>query len=422
MAKDRQQARREAIRAGSQGMMSAAPASGSKAYLKIPEGLPLFQPEAEKTYYFRFLPWKAGPFNRSAKKEGDWVWNYFFQVHSRVGLNDESYTCMTTYGKLCAMCAEFQRLQRAGVRGDKAYYQNVLSPIRNKNRELFLVHDMNGPKDNIMVWEESTRNFGDSLREKIDFNPDKYDNIADSEGGWIVAFKPKKETTGSADYVKTTMIELQECKTPVSDAIYEVIQTIDVDSFVVRPAPNTYERLLETRHELPAGQPSGPDAPSVRSSPRSGSLFPALATGENDNGEEEGFDSPPADEEPEPETPPVRQPRPAASSRTATPPPRPAAPARPGTTPSRPAARQPAPEPADEDEPSPAPARPARGAAPTKPAAPPKPAPAPKPQGRKAAAPPEPEAEDFDADAVEDDAVGFDEGEFNEDDGFGEPE
>lgn len=371
----KQPSRREKIVTSARAQLDTAPATSGRNYLRgIPEDIKPYTPKEDEKVYLKFLPWKPSEFNRAAGGQTDiWVWNFFFQVHRRVGFNEESLTCNTTYNKTCPLCLKFNRLRSLGTRGDKKYYEQVLAPIRAQHREIFLVHNMQGPKDNIMYWEEANFNFGDHLRKQIDFDPEKYDNLADPDSGWVVGIKPSKETTGSAPYIKCDTLQFVQAKEPISDAIYNRLFELCPDNWIV-PTPDAMLQKIASMDEQPqqAATRPGPVVVGGWQPPTEEEDFDR-----NGDGNDEGYV---AEEEPAAVAPP-RHPGPARPTA-----PRPA-PAKPPARPTRQAAPEPEPE-AEALQ-----ARPARRpVTPGKAASTPAPAPT-KSAGKRPAPAPEPESE-----------------------------
>ena len=205
-------------------MMDNAPSSGGKRYLKLPKGLKYFVPEVNKTYRLRFLAWPVGAGNPAGK--GNYAPNRYLFVHANVGPNDERVACASKMqGKPCPICDQFSKKRKRGKDWDD------IKDLRPKNREMFLVHDVNDrDSTNLMVWEESTYMFGDYLRAKIASKP-KYQRFADPEKGWVVEVTGKKKAIGANSCTEFTNIDFEEGE-PLSEELLERVDGICLDDYI----------------------------------------------------------------------------------------------------------------------------------------------------------------------------------------------
>jgi hypothetical protein len=246
--KDGKKASRKEIVADAQAMIDSAPSTG-RAYLKLHEGLILFEPEARKDpYRLIFLPWKAGKLNRSRMENG-YAINRFIEVHRNIDPEGTAFLCpYKTRGTACAVCDEFQKRQRVqprdmGEEERKKYWKNELSPFKFQNRELFLIHDLDGEEENLQVWDVATFNFGDHLREAVSMKP-AYKLYASTHKGLVVLVKGKKVAIGSGTNViyGTVQFEKRE-ENPLPDWMLDAIEKYSIDDCLVE-TPNSKLKML----------------------------------------------------------------------------------------------------------------------------------------------------------------------------------
>lgn len=226
---------REARNASAQGMIDSAPSKGSKGtYLKLPAGLKFFMPEINKTYRLIFMTWKAGNFNPAVAK-GSWASNRFIPVHRNIGPNNDSFICSAkAFKKPCPICADFQRLRAEGKDWD------TIKELRPKDRELFLVHDVDGDKNNLQIWDESVHLFGEFLRAKIDRKA-SYKLFADPDQGKLVEVVGKKKVIGKGSCAEFGGIEFED-REPVSD---ELLAKADKYCLDTCPIEIPFDKLKE---------------------------------------------------------------------------------------------------------------------------------------------------------------------------------
>lgn len=236
--------KREARNASAQGMVDSAPSKGSKGtYLKLPAGLKYFMPEINKTYRLIFMTWKAGDFNPATAK-GNWASNRFIPVHRNIGPNNDSFICSAkAFEKKCPICKDFQLLRASGKDWDS------IKELRFKDRELFLVHDVDGDKNNLMVWDESVHLFGDFLRAKI-ARKASYKFFADPDQGKLVEIIGKKKQIGKGSCTEFNGIEFED-RESVSDELLALADKYCLDKM---PIEMDYDKLAELYSQTGAAE------------------------------------------------------------------------------------------------------------------------------------------------------------------------
>lgn len=205
MAKPERERRREEMDASGRGGLDYAPSVSRIAYLNrnaMGKNVTQFRPE-KGSYKLIFLPWKAGK-NNTTGNPGETVVNRYFSTHAMIGPNEEAHLCLAQFGEKCAVCELFQRLKREGEKGNKTYWNNVLAPLKSKNRELWLVHDTEDRKnpENVMLWDESVHLFGDAFR-SVYKKRSAWENFASHKPGrgCIVEFDAEEKAIGQSSCI-----------------------------------------------------------------------------------------------------------------------------------------------------------------------------------------------------------------------------
>jgi hypothetical protein len=94
------------------------------------------------------------------KKKGDWVFQLNYWTHSNVGPNKATVVCPRTFGESCPVCEKEQQLlsnwpYESGSDDSKAYYRDVVAPLKTKNRTLFNIHVDGDDGGKQYLWDTS---------------------------------------------------------------------------------------------------------------------------------------------------------------------------------------------------------------------------------------------------------------------------
>jgi len=104
-------------------------------YLKLPEGVRVFNPEIETVAVIDILPYEVTDKNHMDKIEVDTVWyKKPFKIHREVGVENDSVVCPTTFGKPCPICEH-----QATLREDGDTNEETLKKLNAKYRSLYVV-------------------------------------------------------------------------------------------------------------------------------------------------------------------------------------------------------------------------------------------------------------------------------------------
>lgn len=425
--------------------IDSTPVKGNRAYLKpLPAGITLFEPKEGQAYRLVFMAWQAGKGNRPGPI-GALTLVRHFGVHAQVGVNQVKLACTQhAFSEPCPSCELFADLRadpsnRGFAKGSaeaKAAWNNI-KDFAVKDRELMLVHDIDGRPNNLMLWDESYHQFYKHLvamvskREQwkayghpvrgsvIEVSGTKKDQYGIEFSTIIVTpFSPEMPAPPRELYDKTRKMCIDDLLNFLPYAEYKKILHHKVESAPDETPPDDplgadlppeYETPPEepaVEYEAPAEEAppeyeAAPEEPVYESTLEEATAEyetppeePAAEPEYETPAEEPVYEEPAAEyeepppEEPEPEPvaappPPPRRTPPAAPSKAA--PPKPAVPA--ARPPAKPTAPPAAPARAAAPKPAAPPAKPATPPAKPPAARPPATAPA-KPAARPPAAPP----------------------------------
>lgn len=107
----------------------------SYGYLKLPEGVRVFNPEIETVAAIDIMPYVITDKKHMDKIEVDTVWfKKPFKIHREVGVENDTVVCPTTFGKPCPIC-EHQQVLRDSDETD----EEKLKKLNVKYRDLYVV-------------------------------------------------------------------------------------------------------------------------------------------------------------------------------------------------------------------------------------------------------------------------------------------
>jgi hypothetical protein len=212
---------------------------GGSIYLKIPEGIGTFDVKAE-TYRLDFMPFVAGKGNPRAE-EGEEYFERTFFIHRDVGPNQDWHLCAAkTFGKPCPIC-EFRAKQMADPNAD----EDLVKTLAPKERQLWLLRNLQDDPKQTLLWEYSYHLFGKQLRDKINNadEEDGYDYFADAKDGYTVRVAFAQSDRGK--WKEAVDIEFRQRKTSYDPDIAEEMPCLD-DLLVATPYAKLKALFLQT--------------------------------------------------------------------------------------------------------------------------------------------------------------------------------
>ena len=131
-------------------------AKNFSTYINLPKGVEFLKLEQGKRYKIDIIPYvvsnKDHPLVRDKKMVvgEDYDYMFDFWVHKRIGVDEKQVLCLTTFGKKCPICEEFQRLKEPNP--DKEL-KEILDGLKKKHRAVYYVKNIADGK--YCVFEES---------------------------------------------------------------------------------------------------------------------------------------------------------------------------------------------------------------------------------------------------------------------------
>lgn len=179
---------------------------------------------SEDDHSINIIPYFAGK-NNPKVKEGKSTYFLDLFVHSRVGVNEDSYVCLNrNYGQKCPICEHQAQLRKDGDEDED--YIKSLNPTR---RAIYNVEVLDNPKERakgVQLWEVSHFLFEKELAELAKKKADGgyvYFSDTDTEDGRIVSFRKK----GEGKATKFHALSFEEREEPISDELLDAARCLE---------------------------------------------------------------------------------------------------------------------------------------------------------------------------------------------------
>lgn len=222
--------------------------SGLSSYITLPEGIKIFNPKEDKQYTIDIMPTIAGKHNKFTDK-GDPAAECTFFIHYGVLPGNGSHICLQkTYGKACPTCE-----RQSKMKDDDPNAKELIKKLYPKERQLFLVRDLENDPKQLRIWEISPFNFGDFLDSTLKKIKDpekakKYRNFASLERGLSLELTSKGATMGTTNFLQFPSISFIARKKQYKADDIDGFPVLDQDCLVM-PSAKEIEALYDSGEE-----------------------------------------------------------------------------------------------------------------------------------------------------------------------------
>lgn len=145
--------------------------SGARASITIPQGLSVWKPKKSGTHTIEIIPYKVTdahlrfPPELQFSSPGKWYFERTFYTHAGIGVNNESFTCPArTLNRPCPVCEHRQTLKDT----PKGPERDLFFALKPKDRQMFLIYDLDDTDRGVQLWEVANWNFGRHLDKHIE--------------------------------------------------------------------------------------------------------------------------------------------------------------------------------------------------------------------------------------------------------------
>jgi hypothetical protein len=223
MASAKEKAKDQRRKASASRMVEDHDSGGSRA-LKIPTGIKMLKVNKAGTRRLDFLPYECKVDHNPHADKGSLAVERTYFVHRGIGVNEDQILCAAkTLGKPCPICEKRAELNR----GDGN--QDQVKALRPKERQLWIVIDLDTKEKDIQIWDVSEHLFGRYIRDKIDKQDpgDNYNLFADLEDGKTLKIGVREEKGDGMTWYDCSNIEFKDRDKPYDESILEKVPDLD---------------------------------------------------------------------------------------------------------------------------------------------------------------------------------------------------
>ena len=252
-AKERRKQYRDEVRKAQEDSQARKDDSGKfKSIFKDVTGGMFKCTEGEHT--INIIPFIAGP-NHPTKKEGKSTYILDLFVHGKVGINENSYVCMTkTFGEdhPCPVCEH-----QAELRKQDNFDEEEVKSLNPGRRAIYNieVRDKESDYGKILLWDVSHFLFEKTLVERADSKKGGKIFFADPDDGRSIYFK---RTGKGAKDTKYTILEFEK-REPIPDELLDAAFVIDEKIHYPE-----YDEVYSALHGTPRSSSERPPADEER--------------------------------------------------------------------------------------------------------------------------------------------------------------
>ena len=204
--------------------------AASYGYLNLPKGVKIFNiKEKTREILMDIIPYvvtdKRHP-DRDADENRaivDGLWyKRPFKTHRDIGVNNDTFVCLTSIGKKCPICDYVTEQRRKGAEWDD------LKDIAAKHRNLYAVIPIDSDDHDEVghVWEISRFLFQNELNDQLEEDPDN-GIFPDLEEGLTLKVKLKWKKFGKNSFAETRDITFEERNEQYTEDVLEDVPNLD---------------------------------------------------------------------------------------------------------------------------------------------------------------------------------------------------
>lgn len=202
---------------------------GSYGYLKLPQGISLFKPEAESKVTVDFMCYKVTSKKHLDRDDesglaipGSIWYKRPFKTHDNVGAKNDKVVCLQTFGKKCPICEFAEEERKKGADSD------TLKDLRPKNRSLYVLIPLDSKKyeKKMYLFDISDHIFQKMLNAELKEDEENMD-FPDPENGKSVKLRFVEETFNGRTFAKLNRIDFVERDKQYKESVVDSVPNLD---------------------------------------------------------------------------------------------------------------------------------------------------------------------------------------------------
>ncbi len=247
--------------------------------IRVPDGVTMFKLTSAGSKVISVIGYEAGKGNPFASP-GEFHFERTYYVHSRIGPNQDSYSCPRMNSKQrCPVCEHRARLMQ-----ESDHDKDLVKALKPQERQLFNVYDHSEPDKGVQLWDVAHFYFGKALDLEVK-NGDEEDGYEFFyfQKGLKIRCSVEENTYGGRTSYKVGSVTFK-AREPLDDEIMEAAMNLD-EIPVILPYDKLKAIFLQEEEEEEADEDDEP--------PRKKKKRPPVEDDEDEDEDEDEDDEPP---------------------------------------------------------------------------------------------------------------------------------
>ena len=192
--------------------------------LQLPDGVKFFKVNKAGPIRLNIIPYEVGKLNPYAKR-GELHYEFTYYVHRGIGANNDTIACPAKIMKTeCPIC-EFRQQQIRNPDADP----DLIKQLEPKERQLFVVQDVDNIGAGLQVWDVSYYLFGRMLDARIRNSDDDegWENFHDLTDGFMLKIGIEERTFAGHSFYAAETIDFKPRKKPLDESLIDDAPCLD---------------------------------------------------------------------------------------------------------------------------------------------------------------------------------------------------
>lgn len=202
---------------------------GGSGPIKLPKGLKWFDSKDREDFTVNVMPFTVSKASKDFHPDvvfadvGELYYEQTYWAHFGIGANEGKVICAAKqFGKKCPICE-----YRAEMIQDPKHEKKEADALKPKQRQLWVLQDLDKPKDGLQVWDQSYHTFGVNIEEKIKKarpeKREKYEAFHDPDAGFSMRITAKEKKTDFGKFNEFLIDEMIEREEALSEKLLDSV-------------------------------------------------------------------------------------------------------------------------------------------------------------------------------------------------------